>query len=102
LKAPHTVVALHGIRITSPAGSGKILLKVHVNASRGKFRLKATKGIGATHTASSVTLTGTTVAMNRALNNLVLIFGSQKSGGRVTISASAGNLSGQATIKIIA
>jgi hypothetical protein len=47
-------------------------------------------------------LTGTAAAINHALNSLVLVLGSQKGGGRITVTASGGGHSGQATIKIIA
>jgi hypothetical protein len=100
LTARHGSVALSSIHISVPSSSGKALLQVHVSTTRGAFRSHAAHGKSAAHTVSSVTLTGNAATVNRALNSLVLVLGGQKA-GKVTIAASAGNLTGHASIKIV-
>jgi hypothetical protein len=100
LTAQHGVVALHSIRITPGSGSDNSLLKVQVTARGGKFRIHAAKGHSAARTANSVTLTGNAATVNGAINRLVFVPNSAKSGGSITIVASAGTHSSQATITI--
>ncbi len=101
LQARGGMVHLKGLHIQSPSGISNDVVKVSMRTSGGRFQLHAVGMKIDGNRTRSLTITGTQAAVNRAFNGLSLQLGNGRSGATVTISASNGHSSGQATIRIV-